>query len=328
VAHIALVHDVAGVAAVQARLLRGAGHDVDEIPLSTFGARLKWPAKALALPLRLSAYLPAVSQLRRERYDVVHIHWLANGIVGVLAGGSFFAQAHGSDVHRNLANPLYRWVSRSVLRDARAVFYVTPNLSAYMNEYREKLVYLPNPVDVDELSAPAPARVSRVLIFTRLDPIKGVDRIFPAVERLSNLVEVSALDWGPLANQYVRDYQRWVHFEKTVPHAEVGDFLGRFDLVIGQMKQGILSLMEIEALGSGRPLITGIDSSLYLEDPPPVIAASDADAIAAAVEKLRDDPAEVARLSREGRDWVVRNHGYSHHLRLLEAAYFGPAARP
>jgi len=212
-----------------------------------------------------------------------------------------------------------------VLKNAKAVFYVTPNLPAYMTGYRERLVYLPNPVDVDDLSAPAPKGVSKVLIFTRLDPIKGVDRIFSAAERLSDQVELSALRWGPLSNQYVRDYERWVRFEKTVPHAEVGAFLAGFDVVIGQMKQGILSLMEIEALGSGRPLITGIDWSLYPQDPPPVIAASDADAIVAGVEKLRGDPAEVARLSREGREWVVRNHGYAHHLRLLEAAYFGSA---
>jgi glycosyltransferase involved in cell wall biosynthesis len=326
-ARIALVHDVAGVAAVQAELLRGAGHDVDEIRLPTFGARLKWPAKALALPFRFSAYLPAVNQLRRRRYDVVHIHWLANGIVGVLARGSFFAQAHGSDVHRNLGNPIYRWVSRAVLRNAKAVFYVTPNLPAYMTGYREKLVYLPNPVDIGELPASAPSTVSKVLIFTRLDPIKGVDRIFPAVARLREVAEVTALEWGPLAHEYVRDYEGSVRFVKTIPHTEVGAFLGRFDLVIGQMKQGILSLMEIEALGAGRPLITGIDWSLYPEDPPPLIAASNADAIVAAVERLRGDVAELARLSREGREWVVRNHGYAHHLKLLEAAYFGSATR-
>lgn len=326
-ARIALVHDVAGVAAVQARLLRGAGHHVDEIPLSTFGARWRWPAKAVALPLRFSAYLPVVNRLKGEKYDIVHIHWLANGVVGVLAGGEFFAQAHGSDVHRNLDNPVYRWVTHPVLRNAKAVFYVTPNLPAYMKDYREKLVYLPNPVDLDDPPGPAPGRVSNVLVFTRLDPIKGVDRIFPAVERLRKAAGVTALDWGPLAKEYVRRYEGSVTFVKPIPHAEVGAFLGKFDLVIGQMKQGILSLMEIEALGAGRPLVTAVDWSLYPEDPPPVIAASSPDAIATAVESVREDSVELARLSREGREWAVRNHGYARHLRLLEAAYFGPATR-
>src|SRR5438874_4061480 len=127
-ARIALVHDIAGVATVQAELLRGAGHDVEQIALPTHGASWKWPAKALAVPVRLAAFVPTILKLRRGRYDIVHIHFLSQGVVGVLAGVPFFAQAHGSDLHTNLENPAYRRVTRSVLEKAKKVFYVTPNL--------------------------------------------------------------------------------------------------------------------------------------------------------------------------------------------------------
>src|SRR5579864_4614779 len=191
-ARIALVHDVAGVAAVQAELLRSAGHEVDQVELPDIGAAWSWPAKGVALPIRLAAYLPTVTRLRAGRYDVVHIHWLSHGIVGVLSGLSFFAQAHGSDLHVNLNNPVYRWVTRSVLRHAKSVFYVTPNLKAYMSPYEAKLIYLPNPVDMRGIAAgfAAPAQVEKALIFTRLDPVKGVERIFPAVEMLSEMVQL------------------------------------------------------------------------------------------------------------------------------------------
>jgi glycosyltransferase involved in cell wall biosynthesis len=325
VARIALVHDVAGVAAVQADLLRGAGHDVDQIALPAIGSSWKWPAKAIALPARFAAYLPAIIRLRRGKYDVIHIHWLSQGIVGVLAGRSFFAQAHGSDLHLNFNKPVYRWVNRSVLKRAGKVFYVTPNLLTYLKEFESKSLYLPNPVDTAETGrqlAP-PSQVSKVLIFTRLDPIKGVDRIFAAVERMSRNVEVTAFDWGSLAGEYVRKYRPWVTFVKPIPHADVGAFLSRFDLVIGQMVQGSLGLSEIEALAAGRPMITGLDWSLYPHDPPPIIAASDEEGILDAVERLRKAPEELAQLSRNGRDWAIRNHSFSHHLKLLEAAYFG-----
>lgn len=323
-ARIALVHDVAHVAAVQADLLRSAGHEVDQIALPAIGATWKWPAKAIALPVRLAAYLPTIARLRRAKYDVVHIHWLSHGIVGVLAGCSFFSQAHGSDLHMNLNNPMYRWVNRSVLKKAKKIFYVTPNLRSYLKDFEDKLLYLPNPVDMPELSrqiAP-PSQVSKVLIFTRLDPIKGVDLIFPAVERLSQMVDVTAMDWGRLAKHYVGSYGRWVHFVKPVPRASVGAFLQQFDVVIGQMRQGSLGLSEIEALAAGRPLITGIDWSLYPEDPPPVIAAV-GEALVGAVERLRSAPHRLTDMSRNGREWAFRNHSFDHHLRLLEAAYFG-----
>lgn len=225
----------------------------------------------------------------------------------------------------NRGNPLYRWVTRSVLRRARKIFYVTPNLRSYLTDFEDKLVYLPNPVDLDEIGrqVTAPTRVSKVLIFTRLDPIKGVDHIFPAVERLSQIVDVTALDWGPLAAYYARQYRRWVEFVKPVPHAGIGAFLNQFDAVIGQMRQGSLGLMEIETLAAGRPLIMGIDWGLYPEDPPPVLAADDDESIVRAVEGLRGAPEGLAELSRNGREWARRNHSYDHHLRLLEAAYFG-----
>jgi glycosyltransferase involved in cell wall biosynthesis len=321
-----LVHDIVGVARVQAQLLREAGHEVDQIPLSELGASWRWPAKALAIPLRLAAYLPAIRRLRSNHYDIVHIHWLSQGIVGLLIGRPFYAQAHGSDLHVNLRNPLLRVVTRAVFKNAKVVFYVTPNLLAYASGFDHKFRYLPNPVQVDGLDGgPPPTRLARAVIFTRLDPVKGVDRIFPAAARLRSSVELTALDWGPLAREYVQRYGRQVRFVPPVPHDEINAFLRQFDVVIGQMQQGSLGLSELEAMAAGRPLITGIDWSLYPDDPPPVIAAANAEGIAAAVERLKDDEKELARLSRDGREWVRRNHGFARHLHLLEEAYFGSA---
>ncbi len=326
VARIALVHDIVGVAGVQAQLLREAGHEVDQIPLSELGASWRWPAKALAIPLRLAAYLPAIRKLRSNHYDVVHIHWLSQGIVGLFIGRPFYAQAHGSDLHVNMRNPLLRIVTRSVFQKAKVVFYVTPNLLAYASGFDGKFRYLPNPVRVDGLDeAPPPKRLTSAVIFTRLDPVKGVDRIFPAAERLRRSVELTALAWGPLAGEYLQRYGSQVRFVPPVPRGEVDPFLRRFDIVIGQMQQGSLGLSELEAMASGRPLITGIDWSYYPDDPPPVIEAANAEDVAAAVERLKDDEAELARLSRAGREWVRRNHGFARHLQLLEQAYFGSA---
>jgi hypothetical protein len=198
-----------------------------------------------------------------------------------------------------------------------------------MKDYDRKLIYLPNPVDMQGAGkqlAP-PTQVSKLLIFTRLDPVKGVDRIFPAVEQLSRAVEVTALDWGSLAGDYARKYRKWVRFVKPVPHAEVGPFLRQFDVIVGQMHQGILSLMEIETLSAGRPLITAIDKSLYPDDPPPVVAVTGPEGIVTAIERLKGAPKELARLSREGHDWAIRNHSYAHHLKLLETAYFGASQK-
>ena len=324
-ARIALVHDVAGVGATQAEILRAAGHDVDHIRLPDFGARWPWLAKALTLPLRLLLYLPVVLRLRRRSYDVIHIHWVPRGIVGLLARRPFVIQAHGSDIHKEINTPGLYQLNRRVLEDAKTIFYVTPNLEPYIHRFGPKLHYLPNPIDVDAVTRNprVPERVRSVLIFMRLDPVKGVRFVFPAVRELANTVELTALAWGPLTNELTRRYGDVVRFVPPVTHDEIGPFLQQFDLVIGQMEQGALGLSELEAMAAGRPLISGIDRDLYPGDKPPVVSSYSADELIAQVERLKDDSRRLDNLSREGRAWVRRNHGFERHLQLLEAAYFG-----
>jgi glycosyltransferase involved in cell wall biosynthesis len=325
-ARIALVHDVAGVAATQAEILRGAGHDVDHLRMPDFGAGWGWLAKALTLPLRLLLYLPVVLKLRRGRYAVIHIHWLPRGIVGLLAGKPFLVQAHGSDVHKEINTPGLSHLNRQVLEAARTIFYVTPNLEPFVHRFQDKLVYLPNPIRVRANPAPAPAAVRSIVIFMRLDPVKGVRFVFPAVRQLAASMEVTALAWGPLTEVLKQRYGDVVRFVPPVPHEEVGRFLEQFDLVVGQMEQGALGLSELEAMASGRPLISGIDRNLYPGDKPPVVSSYSADELIAQVETLKADPKRLENLSREGRAWVRRNHGFERHLKLLEEAYFGAPA--
>jgi len=325
VARIALVHDIAGVAEIQAGILRRGGHEVDHIRLPDFGANWSWLAKAVTLPLRLLLYLPSILRLRRGGYDVIHIHWVPRGIVGLLVGKPFLIQAHGSDLHQQIHTPGLFALNRRVLRHASIIFYVTPNLAGLIRKFEPKIRYLPNPVNVTSLAQTPkpPQRVRRVVIFSRLDPVKGVDRVFPAVEQLAGMVELTALAWGPLTPEYTRRYGEFVRFVEPVAHDRIGEFLKQFDLVIGQMEQGALGRSEIEAMAAGKPLISGIDRHLYQGDKPPVVFAGDPDELVEQVTALKDDSRRLANLSHEGREWVRRNHGYERHLELLEEAYFG-----
>jgi glycosyltransferase involved in cell wall biosynthesis len=332
VARIALVHDVAGVGETQAELLRRVGHQVDHLRLPDFGPNWPWWAKAITFPVRLLLYLPTVQRLRRVPYDVIHIHWVSRGVVGLLSGKPFLVQAHGSDLHMHVNTMGMYTLSRIVLERARAIFYVTPNLETFIHRFRDKTVYLPNPIDVRSIGAAprAPRRVDRVLIFMRVDPVKGAERVFPAAEKLASMgVEVTALRWGPLAGEFERRYAGSVRFVDPVPHDSVGEFLSGFDLVVGQMEQGALGLSELEAMAAGRPLISGIDRKMYPGDKPPVVSSYGPEELVEQVARLQFDGKRLANLSHEGREWVRRNHGYERHLQLLEDAYFsrGPIAR-
>lgn len=327
-ARITIVHDVAGVGAIEAELLRSAGHQVTHIKLPQPGARWRWPAKGLAIVARLFLYLPVVWKLRRERPDVLHIHWVLMGVIGLLAGQPFFVSAHGSDVHQHFQNPFLRFVSQRILNRAVCVFYSTPNLAALLVDIRTKIVHLPNPVDVTAFPVSVRTSGRNVLLFTRLDPIKGVDVIFPAAAELTALANVTGLAWGPLCGEYMRRYHGIVTFVDPVSHEQVPAFLSRFDVVVGQMRQGSLGLAEVEALAAGFPVVTGIDWTLYTADPPPITQARDHESIVAAVKRLLANPGESNEARHEARAWVERNHGYERHLRILETEYSLTRAHP
>lgn len=321
-ARIAIVNNVAGVAPLEVDGLRQAGWDADFYDLPKPGA--KWPvwAKAIALPLRLALSLPVVLRLRRGRYDLVHVHYVSQGFVGAASGRPYFLHAHGSDLHLNLANPLMRAWSRAWMRRARGIFFVTPNLAPFVEEFASKARLLPNPIDVERFAAvAAPRGMARVLVFLRLAPVKGAQTIFDAADQIIRRVSLAALDWGPLADDYKRRYAGRVEFLEPVAHADVPGLLARFDAVIGQMEQGVPGLSELEAMAAGRVVFMRFDPALFPSDPPPVVNVASGTEIAAAIERLEADPDEAARLSDAGRSWVRRHHSVDAHVRMLADAY-------
>lgn len=316
-----MVNDVARVAEAEVRLMAGSRFKIDYYPLPAFAASRRRLMRMLAAPLRLLSYLPTVRALRVGRYDCLHVHWVSQGVVALAVGRPFVIHAHGSDLHQNFKWILARTVSRHVLRKASRIIYVTPNLATYLAEYKDKTVLVGNPVDEPKRFAVPLTELTNVLIFARLDPIKGVDIIFSTIEQLSRRYQVTALAWGPLAKDYQLRYSETVTFVKPVPHERIFEFLSGYDAVIGQMHQGILGLSELEVMSMGLPLITAVDPNLYEADPPPVLLARNSDEILRIVAQLSESPASVHSLLAQARDWVRRHHSPIEHRRALEEIY-------
>jgi glycosyltransferase involved in cell wall biosynthesis len=322
VRRVAIVHDVAGIARLEVVALRDAGWDVDFYELPAPGARWPFWLKALVLPLRVVLSLPVMLRLRRGHYDLVHVHFVSQGFVGAGSGRPYFLHAHGSDLHLNLGNPILRAWSRIWMRGARRIFYVTPNLEPYLAEFRDKAQLLPNPVDTARFRAiDPPQRLDKALLFVRLDPIKGADSVFAVSDQLTQLVSLSAIDWGSLAGELKSRYGERVQFLKPVPPDSVAEMLAGFDAVIGQMLQGVLGLSELEALAAGRVVLMRLDTNLVEGEAPPVVNVASGTALVDRVRDLQGDASEVQRLSAAGRAWVERHHGLRAHAQALIDCY-------
>jgi hypothetical protein len=135
--------------------------------------------------------------------------------------------------------------------------------------------------------------------------VKGLDAQLEtarrAVSALAGKARVVGLDWGPAAPQ-ARDVG--VSLVPTRPHADYLALLAGATVVIGQAG-GILSASELEAIGSGVPLVVPVPLPLYDAVRPPVLGDSPDSAVEAAVAVVD------GALSHDGaaaRAWVDEQH--------------------
>lgn len=327
---IAIVNDVAGVGRLQTANLNAAGYSATFIDLPKPGAALPWYAKVFVLPVRLARYVPIIWHLRMTSYDLVHIHFVSQGFIGPLTGKPYVLHGHGHDLHTNMGNPFLNRLTRYAMKHAKAIFYVTPDLAKYIPaEFSSKAFLLPNPLEPAFFeNVTTPRQLRKVFLFTRLYPIKAPQEVFSVARDLAGVVDISAIAWGPLTAQFREQYADCVHFLDRIPHDEVPALIDGFDAVIGQMKLGILSLSELEAMARGRVVFMRLDHQLYADDEPPVVDVHDGDELVAAIKRVQADPALLRRISDAGRDWVQRHHGLDGYFQILRRGYGTPEPAP
>jgi glycosyltransferase involved in cell wall biosynthesis len=232
---------------------------------------------------------------------------------------------HGSDVHRNLQVPILAQITQLAIRGAEFVFYSTPNLESFVGPLREDAVYLPNPV-MPYRESQGTVQVHRggvrILLFMRLDPIKISDEFLHPLADLAKRtdIEVNAIRWGTMVEKVEKEYSS-IRLISMIPHFEIYDLLSNYDIVIGQMNLGILSLSELEAMLAGKPVIVNFNYPGAYAEPPPILHAKTVEEFMANLEGLILHPKKRKELGSLGRRWVERNHDLETISRTLLGFY-------
>jgi glycogen synthase len=180
----------------------------------------------------------------------------------------------------------------------------------------------------------------RLLYVGRLDERKGVDT---AVEAMANLPEQARLEliggWDAREEDRLRQQARdagveaQVHFAGQLDRSEIAAAYARADATVFPVRwEEPWGLVPLESMAKGRPVVaTGRGGSAeYLRDGENCLLfeAGDAEALAAAVRRLADDPALRMRL-REGGLETAPAHTEEVLNEAVEQALLGAArARP
>ena len=314
------VNDIASVASELAVALRKRGHHVDLLYPKLHGAGLPPPAKLVVAPLRFIDWVRLAWRLRRGKYDAVHIHYAYLGIVGLLARVPYVLHCHGDDV-RDVERRIWAPMIRMAIRRARFVYYSTPDLREPLLKIRPDVEFLPNPIDIDAFTPrPLPEDAADVFVACALAENKGVANILAAVRRLAETspkVRVTAVAGGSgtaeandLPNVLLLMHQ---------PRGKLPLLMSRHRVIVGQVHQGAVGMVELEALACGRPVVTWFTYNEAYPEPAPFVQALEGGDIAATIERLLGDPAEAARIGAAGREWVVRHHNADEIAGRIEA---------
>lgn len=262
-----------------------------------------------------------VAKLRvlARRHEIVHVHSASTVAHSRLGAPRYVLHCHGTDVRTAQYLPGKTASIRKALAEAEAVFYSTPDLAEHVLPHRSDAVYLPVPIDVENVPRWAPADGKpRVVFSSRWTPDKNTDTQLALagalVSALGDRAEVVGLDWGPHAAEAAALGVRLV---PKVDHAGFLRLLAGAHVVIGQ-SAGILAGSELEAMAAGAPLVVPVPLPLYGDVTPPVLSGGVEEAVAATVAQLDDPGTHDADATRA---WVQREHGVQGRLDTVLDGY-------
>jgi phosphatidyl-myo-inositol dimannoside synthase len=304
------------------------------------GVNVKRRLFALAPAVALSALRTANRLLARERFDLIHAHWvIPNGAIAAHAGrGSrppLVVSLHGSDVSVSEKNPVFGRAAHSAFARAAAVTAPSDDLVRRARRLgaNEPLEVIPYGADVEELTA-APAEVDRLRAMLGMTPervvVAGIGR-FIAVKGFSFLIDAFAaarssrtdlhlllVGDGDLreeleARARAAGVSENVSFPGAAGRDEIPAYFAVAQIVVvpSVHDRGLvdgLPNVALEAMAAGKPLVAtrvgGLPQLVRDGETGLLVDEKDPAALAAAILSLAGDPELRGRLGANAQDEI------------------------
>ncbi|MEP7384702.1 MAG: glycosyltransferase [Gemmatimonadota bacterium] len=276
-----------------------------------------WSARVALLGF-LGAGFAAATRMRRDfAPHLVHAHWwFPGGLVGSWAAGlgglPLVTTMHGTDVRLAHAKSFARPLFRHVMRQSRAVTTVSRWLAAEVRAMAPDVSPLVAPMPVStSIFHPGEGRASDRLLFVgRMNAQKGVALLLDAVARMRNPIAVDLVGGGP-DEEALRSQARQLGIADRLvwhgpqPQPALPAFYQRASaLAVPSLGEG-LGLVAVEAQLCGAPVVAfdsgGITDTIVHGETGLLVPPGDVDALAAALDRLWDDPELRLGLGRAGR---------------------------
>lgn len=272
----------------------------------------------------------------RVRPLILNAHWLIpQGFVAVmlkpLLGCKVVISVHGADIY-TLNGRFMKIFKRFALKHANAVI-VNSSASKAVCEQLLSREYKVIPMGVDtDVFKPRPFRplgkVLEILFVGRLSEQKGSQYLCQAAQLLKDfdvparITIIGDGDYRADLEAYVRQHglESSVSFIGGVPHEKIASYYQKADVLVGpsiESKDGwqeAFGLVFAEASAAGLPIIAtdtgGIKDIVHNGINGLIVPQKDAEAIAQAIIKLRDDPELYRAMVKAGPGLIRDNYSW------------------
>jgi len=292
----------------------------------------RFPWKWLLVPgFVLGQYLAARRLLRRQRFDIIHAHWLIpQGLVAHWLGTRipYVVTSHGGDLF-GLRGRALTALKRQVAAGAAGMTVVSTAMAAEAERQRlrpPKLRVLPMGVDLRERFVPDPgvSRIpDRLLFVGRLVAKKGLHHLIdalPLIRARRPGVVLDVVGYGPEENALRARARRMgvdgcVNFLGAREQADLPGFYRSAGLLVAPFvrdasgDQEGLPVVAMEAIACGCPVVigdvSGIEDLLGPARAQVSVRADDPAALASAVLRALEDPRAAATHATQIREYAA-----------------------
>jgi glycosyltransferase involved in cell wall biosynthesis len=296
---IAHINNTSGIASILSTFQKKQGHEADvfvfnKLISNQFGGNMINYKSPLA---RLKLF----RKLQRE-YDIWHYHYpygsLKRSLEGRNAGKTYLKHYHGDDIRGK--------------KDTDFCLVSTPDLLDYTPNGK----WLPNPIDFDEISKNINS--SHVHIDTESKRIKRIAH-YPYYRIHSS---TTSENYSTGLNELRRENKCEIVEILNFSHTQTLQMVQRSDIVIGKIMPNVgwFGKFELEGMALRKPVLAYVSDYLYEKYRPPIYRTTK-ETLKKDVIRLMEDENEIDRLSKEGYEYVRKNHAIENVITSVNKYY-------
>jgi len=254
-----------------------------------------------------------VRLIRQQRIDTIFSFLIHANAVAAMASRIVRDLRLIQSIQTTQPRPRWHWWLHAIVHQAaEAVVVPTPSVAAAAEQRscvpREKLIVIPNAIDVEAFRQPRAERdrVREIAFIGRLDPVKRIGDLLQAMQRLDGTMRLSIYGDGELRYELREQIDQLglrgiVELRGTTPAPQA---LADADLLVLPSEAEGFGLVLIEAMAAGVPVVAtdapGIRDVVRHEQNGLLVPVGDPEALAGAIVRLAEDADLRRRLTEQG----------------------------